>query len=231
MNTNINYAVENEKFLFLFNDLTAAQWVLNIDVDISNQLMIECFMDVHEVFLKRLSRIDKGIFSKVNSHELSDVIRGWIRLYKCTLELLKKQYPRSSSSRDLIIGRVNWSEKLDISASGLLLIDHSSRYAEYWAERSIKTADGYSSLDERLLFVGSYIYNSYAQMVHRGDLLVLDAFSNGVTSYDMMLFFQDNNSCSPENFCTEIGKLGWRLEVGDEFTILNLFQLYSMLYI
>lgn len=222
------YPIENEKFLFLVNDLTAAHWVSNIDNDLSDQLLVDRFMEIHHGFLKRLARQEKGIFSQVPITKLIQVVRGWILLYQCTLTLLRKQYPRLSTSRDLVIASSNWSEKLNISASGLLLIDHSSRYAEFWAERSIKTKDGYSSLESRLSFVGSYVYNEYAEMVRKGKLLVLDSFSNGVTSYDMMLFLRER-SCSPKSFLSEIGKMGWRVEYGDEKAIGHIFQLHNEL--
>ncbi|CAM3812638.1 hypothetical protein [Serratia silvae] len=226
MTNNAIYSVENDKFIFLFNDLTAAYWVLNIEADISDQELAGRFMDIHQVFLGRLGRQEKGGLRKVPEAELIKVVRGWIVLYKCTIALLRRQHPRLSSSRDLVVGKLNWSERLKISASGLLLIDHSSRYAEFWAERAIKTKNGYSSLESRLSFVGSYIYNEYAQMVHKGELLVLDSFSNGVTSYDMMLFLRESH-CAPESFLTEIKKIGWRVELGDEASINRIFQLYT----
>ena len=226
MTNNAIYSVENEKFLFLFNDLTAAHWVLSVEVDVSDQELAGRFMEIHKVFLGRLGRQEKGILRKVPATTLVKVVRGWILLYQRTITLLRRQHPRVSASRDLVIGRCNWSERLEISASGLLLLDHSSRYAEFWAERSIKTRDGYSSLQSRLSFVGSHIYNEYAQMVRKGELLVLDGFSNGVTSYDMMLFLRESN-CSPGSFLSEIKKLGWRLELGDEKAIDVIFQLYT----
>jgi len=222
------YSVESEKFLFFYNDLTAAHWVSTIESDLSDQLLVDHFMKIHHIFLGRLGRKEKGIFTKVTIIKLAKVVRGWISLYLCTISLLREQYPRSSASRDLVIGEVNWSERLNLSASALLLIDHSSRYAEFWAERSIKTKDGYSSLESRLLFVGSNAYNEYAQMVRKGDLLVLDNFSNGVTSYDMMLFVRESG-CSPESFLSEIHKLGWRLELGGQKAIDYIFQIYAKL--
>ncbi|MEP3245490.1 MAG: hypothetical protein ABJN40_01705 [Sneathiella sp.] len=223
---NAIYSIESEKFIFLYNDLTAARWVLNIDANLSDQLLIDRFMEIHHVFLARLGRQEKGFLGKVSTTKLARVVRGWILLYQSTISLLKKQYPRLPTSRDLVIGRFNWSEQLEISASGLLLIDHSSRYAEFWAERSIKTKDGYSTLESRLKFVGSYIYNEYAQMVRNGKLLVLDSFSNGVTSYDMMLFLRESD-CSQRSFLSEIKKLGWRIETGDETAIHRIYQLYA----
>lgn len=226
--SNAIHSVNSEKFLFLLNDLTAAHWVLSIKYDVSDQLLVERFMEIHQVFLGRLGREDKGILGKVPTAELAKVVRGWIRLYQCTLNLLRKHYPRLLTSRDLVIGRFNWSEKLQISASGLLLIGHSSRYAEFWAERSIKTIDGYASLEYRLSFVGSYIYNEYSQLVRRGEFLVLDSFSNGVTSYDMMLFLRERN-CSPNSFLSEISQLGWRMEIGEKKSIDRIFELFASL--
>jgi len=228
LTNNAIYSVDSEKFLFFYNDLTAAHWVLTIESDLSDQLLVDRFMKIHHIFLGRLGRQEKGIFSKVPITKLTKVVRGWILLYRCTMGLLREQYPRSSSSRDLVIGENNWSERLNISASGLLLIDHSSRYAEFWAERSIKTKEGYSSLESRLSFVGGDAYNEYAQMVRNGELLVLDSFSNGVTSYDMMIFLRESG-CSTDSFLPEIQKLGWRLELGGKKAIDYIFRIYSKL--
>lgn len=228
LTNNAIYSVESEKFLFFYNDLTAAHWVLTIESDLSDQLLVDRFLKIHHIFLGRLGRQEKGMFSKVPVTKLAKVVRGWMSLYRCTMSLLGDQYPRSSMSRDLVIGEVNWSERLNVSASGLLLIDHSSRYAEYWAERSIKTKDGYSSLEYRLSFVGGNAYNGYAQMVRRGELLVLDSFSNGVTSYDMMIFVRESG-CSANSFLAEIHKIGWRLELGGKEAIDYIFQIYEKL--
>jgi len=222
----IKHIIDNEKFLFFYNDLTAARWVLNTDANLSDNLLVGRFMEIHQVFLVRLGRQEKGFLSNMPAAEMAKIVRGWMLLYRSTLALLRNQHPRLPTSRDLIIGGTNWSEQLKISASGLLLIDHSSRYAEFWAERAIKTKDGYSSLRFRLSFIGGDIYNEYAKMVRKGELLVLDNFSNGVTSYDMMLFFRENG-CSSESFLSEISKLGWRLEIGNKKTIWNIFELYA----
>lgn len=226
VNTGNTYSIEEDEFLFLLNDLTAARWVFSVNSGVSDQQLVDQFMEIHQFFLTRLSRKDRGIFRKVTLENLANIVRGWIHLYQRTLDLLQRQYPRLPSSRDLVIGRVNWSEQLNISASGLLLINHSSRYAEYWAERAIKTKNGYLSLESRLSFIGSYIYNEYAKMIRQGRLLVLDNFSNGVTSYDMLLFMEETG-CTPDSFLREIRKLEWRLEVGSEKDICRLFQLYS----
>lgn len=225
---NVCYSVETEKFLFFYNDLVAAHWVSTIEKNLSDELLVNRFMRIHHFFLGRLSRKEKGIFKKVSTSMLAKVVRGWISLYLCTISLLREQYPRLLTSRDLVIGEVNWSEQLNISASGLLLIDHASRYAEYWAERSIKTENGYSSLESRLCFIGSNAYNEYAQMIRKDELLVLDNFSNGVTSFDMMCFIRDNQ-CSPRSFLDDIYKLGWRLEKGNQTSINNIFQIYAKL--
>lgn len=222
------HQIDSEKFIFFYNDLTAAFWVLNIDDSLEDSVLIERFMEIHNAFLSRLNRKDKGIFSKVTCEKLADVIRGWTTLYRATLELLRQQFPRLSTKRDLLIGRINWSERLNICASGLLLIDHASRYAEYWAERAIKTSGGYSSLGFRLRFIGSVVFNEYAEAVRRGELLVLDGFSNGVTSYDMMVFLKES-CCEQELFLAEIKKLGWRLEIGDDRSIERIYQIYSKL--
>lgn len=63
-------------------------------------------------------------------------------------------------------------------------------------------------------------------MVRKGDLLVLDGFSNGVTSYDMMILIKGINY-SVEDFLYEIKKRDWRLERGDEKAIERLLKIYS----
>jgi len=228
MINNAVFTIERDKFLFLYNDLTAAQWVSSIHSDITDQLLVDRFMEIHLVFLGRLGRQDKGFFRKIPLINLSKVVRGWMLLYQCTINLLRQQHPRTTTSVDLVIGNVNWSERLKLSAGGLLFIDHSSRYAEYWAERSIKTKYGYDSLASRLSFVGHSAFNEYAQMVRKGELLVLDTFSNGVTSYDMMLFVRESG-CPPELFLSEIKKQGWRVEIGGKKAIENIFQIYAKL--
>ncbi|MBS0466044.1 MAG: hypothetical protein JSS31_11715 [Proteobacteria bacterium] len=227
-NGNCRIAVDNEKFLFLFNDLTAANWVYSTKEDASDADLLNSFLEIHRIFLGRLNRQEKGIFDRVPKPHLVKVVRGWASLYRCTLGLLRSQYPRSKFTKDLIIGCTNWSEHLNISAGGLIVIDHSSRYAEFWAERSIKTKEGYSSLQSRRSFVGSQAFNDYAEMVRRNEFLALDGFSNGVTSYDMMLFLRDSG-CNQATFASGMDRLGWRLVRGDKTSIGNIFRIYSQL--
>lgn len=228
MSSGVIISAEGDKVLFLVNDLVAANWVLRTDIGISDDMLVAGFMEVHQAFLYRLGRKEKSILKRMTTGNLARIVRGWIILYRRTLSELREQFPRSFISTDLILGGINWSEKLQISASGLLLIDHSSRYAEYWAERSVKTKDGYCSLQSRLSFIGSYVYNEYSQMVRRGDLLILDSFSNGVTSYDMMLFLRESG-CTTENFLSEISKLNWRVEHGSINDIERVFQIFASL--
>lgn len=221
-------SIDNEKFEFLLNDLTAASWVLSADVGVADCTLVGRFMEIHKVFLDRLGRKERGALIRMPAEKLSEIVRGWILLYKCTLSELRKQFPRTNTSTDMILYRVNWSERLKISASGLLIIDHSSRYAEYWAERSVKTKYGYHSLNSRLSFIGGPVYAEYARMVRNGDLLVLDGFSNGVTSYDMMLFIRETG-CSPASFLSEIKNKKWRVERGYKDAIDRIFELYANL--
>lgn len=225
---NATYSLDNELFLFLLNDLTAARWVLNTGTELPDQLLVDRFMEIHKTFLRRLGRQEKGTFTRVPIAHLAKTVRGWAQLYKRTLDLLRARYPRLLTSRDLVIDGYNWSEELQISAGGLLVVDHSSRYAEYWAERSIKTRDGYKSLDHRLSFAGSYIYDEYARMVREEKLLILDSFSNGVTSYDMMVFLRESK-CAPDSFLLSIENLGWRMERGNREAIDRVFDLFSLL--
>lgn len=228
MVNNAIVSIEREKFAFFVNDLIAANWVLSAEISVSDDILVYRFMEIHKIFLRRLGRKEKGIFKKLPSKQLAKIVRGWIQLYRCTLGELRRNFARSPSCRDMIINGINWSDRLNISASGLLVIDHSSRYAEYWAERSVKTKNGYYSLTSRLSFIGSYAYNEYAKMVRDGNILILDNFSNGVTSYDLMLFIRESG-CTPVSFLTEIKKMKWNLYSGQKANIERIFEIYANL--
>ncbi|MES2760314.1 MAG: hypothetical protein V4693_23310 [Pseudomonadota bacterium] len=135
--------------------------------------------------MKRLGRENKGFFTQVPEELLLKVVRGWIELYQLTLKDLGSNFPRTSHSLDLSADGINWSERLNVNATGLLRIDSASRYAEFWAERSIRTLDKYRSFASRKQFVGSNAYSGYSNLVVRGEFLMLDRMANGVPSYDM----------------------------------------------
>ncbi len=220
------YVVDRIKLPFLINDLISAAWVETIDLAVTDAQLVHEFRKLHQELLSRLDREERGYLSKVPISQLAEVVRGWVRLYRCTLTLLRRQHPRTAVARDLTIDDVNWSEALAISADGLLLIDHSSRYAELWAERAITTENGFSSLGDRMSFVGSDQYNAYANLVQSGELLVLDRVSNGVTSYDMKMFIE-SGTCQESQFETEIQELGWFVETGSRTAIARLFRIFS----
>jgi len=228
VNRKIIFHAEGEKYYFLLNDLVAADWVLHADIQLPDDIIVTKFMEIHQAFLHRLGRKEKSILKKMTTGNLAKIVRGWIILYRRTLHELELEFPRSIVCTDMICSGINWSEKLKVSAVGLMLIDHSSRYAEYWAERSVKTRDGYDSLQSRLSFVGSYVYKEYAKLVRRGDLLILDGFSNGVTSYDMMLFIRESG-CTPDTFLFDMKKSNWRLERGNSKVVEHIFRIYASL--
>lgn len=175
-------SVDANKFEFFLNDMVAASWVLR---ETTHSDLIGAFLKLHESFMKRLGRENRGFFSQVPEERLLKIVRGWIELYQLTLKDLGSRFPRSSQSLDLSADGVNWSERLNINATGLLRIDGASRYAEFWAERSIRTVDKFRSFSSRKKFVGSTAYIGYSNLVIGGEFLVLDRMANGVPSYDM----------------------------------------------
>lgn len=176
--------VPDEKHAFFLNDLVAAAWVAAINIRGHDEETVDAFMRLHESFMDRLGRENKGFFSKIDHDYLSKIIFGWIRLYSGTLDELRSRFPRTTKSTDLVSNGINWSKKLEVSAKGIARIDNASRYAEFWAERSVRDPKVFRTLKVRTDFIGSSPYIHYSDVVDEGGLLVLDQRRNGIPAYD-----------------------------------------------
>lgn len=177
-----------EELKFLVGDLQAALWVEHVDPDLDAPALGSRFMAIHGFFLRNLGRSRPELFEDVDRTHLLAIVRKWIVMYRRTLALLRDEYPRGPGTVDLQLRDVNWSETLGISFPGLIEagINYASRYAEYWAERSVVDAEIYASYDARMAFAGSPAYRDVAALRRTDKLIVKDAFDNGVTAFDLL---------------------------------------------
>jgi len=176
-----------EEWRFLRADLRAAAWVIETEPDTDAETLLRKFLSLHQHFVKNIGRERPDLFTDVASSTMCEVVRHWIVLYRRTMAALYKRFPRVPGTPDLSLGGVNWSELLGVTFHGILHgMSHASRYAEYWAEKSIKSRDVFESFAARLGFVATPAYWTLLDLAVAKQLTVLDPLANAVTSFDLV---------------------------------------------
>jgi hypothetical protein len=181
----IKYATRR-KFRILLTDLHAARWVNEFRDQRKDQVLVTRFLSIHQFFLKNLGKNRPGLLSDVDRSVMATVVRGWMELYQLGIDDLRRRYPRTMVTPDLVAEGTNWSAELDMSFDGLLGIDFPSRYAEFWAERSIRDRKVFESYEARRDFIASFAYRLVEELVLDDQLLVVDDLTNGITAFDLM---------------------------------------------
>jgi hypothetical protein len=176
-----------EEWRFLRADLRAAAWVLETEPDTDAETLLRKFLSLHQHFVKNIGRERPDLFSDVASSTMCEVVQRWIVLYRRSLAALHERFPRVPGTPDLSLGGVNWSALLGVTFHGILHgTSHASRYAEYWAEKSIKSREVLESFDARLRFVATPAYWTLLDLAVAKRLTVLDPLANAVTSFDLV---------------------------------------------
>ena len=205
--------MHEEELRFLHGDLRAAAWVLQADPDWDDATLGRRFLSIHQYLVRNAGRERPGLLRDVLRKTLSMIVRRWIVLYRTTIHALSRRHPRTATSRDLVIWRDNWSAVLGIDFEGIVQsMSAASRYAEYWAERSVRDPVVARSLVGRLRFVDTLAYWHVHQLKLSGRLVVVDAFENHATSYDLVARAHDG-SLAAQRACW--AEEGWEVRAMD----------------
>ena len=175
--------LSNQKEILLA-DLQTAKWIERINSYTDLEQLAEHFIYYHHhlsqtimgTTVKRLEKIDK-LF-------LGMVIQKWATLYLTALRQLRIYFPLGSAPGLTVNGK-NWSEILLMSSAGLTRLANESRYAEYWAEKSLSNSAVYDSYTARLEFLTTDLYLQLSQLKLTGSLTIYDSANLGVTAYDI----------------------------------------------
>ncbi|MEG4249357.1 hypothetical protein [Microcoleus sp. Pol10D4] len=89
------------------------------------------------------------------------------------------------SAPSLTVNGKNWSETLQINSVGLVLLANESRYAEYWAEKSLSNSSVYDSYADRLEFLTTELHWQLSYFKLTGSLTIYDTANLGITTYDI----------------------------------------------
>jgi hypothetical protein len=178
-------AVDRKNFQILVTDLQAAGFCIDMIDEPDDRVLGRKFLSIHQAFLRNVDRSRPGLFADVDREMLVDIVRRWMRLYLHTLDDVRRRFPRGEDAPDLVIAGTNWSERLDASFAAIDRIDIPSRYAEFWAERSITDPVVRASYDERFAMVGSACYVELDTLNRAGDLLIVDGFTNAIPVFDL----------------------------------------------
>jgi len=207
--------MSREEWRFMLADFRAATWVHEADPDAEHDLLLRKFLSIHQFFLRNIGRERPELFNDVPAQLLVDVVRRWIPLYRRTLAALRERFPRGPGTPDLTLAGVNWSRDLGIAYQGLLDGgSHASRFAEFWAEKSLKSPRVYETYDARMRFVGSPSYWEHFELRLAKKLSVVDELANAVPSFDLI------ESAAGANGADELRARytgnGWRVETLDD---------------
>jgi hypothetical protein len=124
-----------------------------------------------------------------------------MELYVKGLDSLRRDHPRTPTSPDLECDDTNWSEFFEISYDGLILISVFSRYAEFWAERSFRSKEVFHSFEARKIFMDSKAHHRFYELWCEDKLVLVDDFTNGVTSFDFLQQVARYGLSQRETFC------------------------------
>jgi len=176
----------------LVADYRAAAWCELHGGGTDDAKLLESFHKIHAYFLKALDRSRPRLFASVERSFFLDVIRKWIAMYLLCVGEVRGRFPRTGDSTDLVTLGRNWSERLEISYEGLDRLDLASRYAEYWAERSITWAttrergEGvYESYGARMGFIGTAYYVLCDRLTRARRIMLRDQAANGIAAFDI----------------------------------------------
>jgi len=180
--------MERDEWRFLLADFRAAAWCIECPLDhVDGETLLRKFLSLHQFFLRNIGRERPDLFVGVPDAFMVDIVRRWVRLYRKTLSALRERYPRVPGTTDLRLGGVNWSELFGITYEGLLFgASHSSRYAEYWAEKSLKSRSIYETYDARAEFVATPDYWRLFDLANDKKLIVVDQLVNAVPWFDLV---------------------------------------------
>jgi hypothetical protein len=178
-------------------DYRAAAWCeVHVD-EASDAALLKSFHRIHEHFLRATSRNRPQLFSNVERSFFLETIRKWMTMYLRCVDEVRSRFPRTDDSTDLVALGRNWSERLGICYEGLGHLDFASRYAEYWAERSVTWmttgARGkavYETYDARMAFIGSEFYVLCDTLKRAKRVMIRDQARNGIPSFDIREAFR-----------------------------------------
>ncbi|HEY4240330.1 MAG TPA: hypothetical protein VGM88_10955 [Kofleriaceae bacterium] len=178
--------IADDDWRFLRADLRAAAWVREPQ-PADDDALVTRFCSLHLSLVRGIGRERPDLHARFLAAPralFAQVVRQWIALYGATLDALAARHPRDA--RDLALDGTNWSELLGISYAGLLAgASDASRYAEYWAEKSMQSRAIHDSYAARLAFVGTPRYWRCHELTLAKDLVVVDALDNAIPSFDL----------------------------------------------
>jgi len=211
----MTYFMDQEEWRFLHADLRAGSWVLDTDPDAEPGVLLRKFFSIHQFFLRNIGRDRPELFRDVPKERMLDVVRRWIVLYRRTLAALGERFPRRPGTPDLRLAGVNWSEAFGISFEGIVKgTSSASRYAELWAERSLKSEGTFETFEARLAFVGTPDYWRVFERRLAKRLVVNDDLANAVTSFD--LIGASAGASGAEELRQRFVERGWEVDAIDE---------------
>ena len=204
-------AIHPEKLRSLVADLTAAEWVESNPEGLGREQFLRAFLELHEQLLAIIERKRPNIFRSLTEDALYEIAIRWCSLFRATLsEHRRVDLEANDLSRVMLDGK-EWGILLKLGRDALLTIEYPARFAEFWAERSVRSEQTFESYEHRVKHVGSRRYHLINKLTYSEELLVLDQFSNGVPSYDIFLALGRHNKTS--DIAKSLQLDGWNVVV------------------
>jgi len=142
------------------------------------------FIEYHHHLTKKITGTTVSRLEAVDKNLLGEIIYKWACLYLEAVQQLRQRFPLNTAPH-LVIDSKDWSQDLEINAFGLLRIANESRYAEYWAEKSLTDSTMFHSYDERFNFLANNNHFQISNLKLTNSLVVFDQSNLGITTYDL----------------------------------------------
>lgn len=187
-------SIDAEKLRSLIADLTAAEWVESRPDEVTPNSLVESFLLLHDQLLGIIKRHRPNIFQSLDEDTLYELARRWCILYRATLSEHRRIDVEANEISRVVLDNRDWGRALNLGRDAILTVEYPARFAEFWAERSVRSKAVFESFEERLNHVGTRRYHLIHKLTCTEELLVLDQYSNGVPSYDIFLSLENHNS-------------------------------------
>ncbi|WP_446891627.1 hypothetical protein [Aeromonas veronii] len=183
------------------SDIAAINLALNLNSDIS---IVDEFMAFHHSATNKIRHSHIRVLDSLSHAKLALIIRKWGQLYVKYFKYLRIKPPCNNSTC--------LYPELGLSVSGLAALSIASRYAEYWAESSIRESirdlNIFNEWEKRLEFIGSKIFIELHNLRENGDILVYDSRNLSLPIFDV---HNQLSSYKGNDIWTGFNKNGWYL--------------------
>ena len=196
----------------LLKDLEAL--ILAEKFSIINLTISDCkaFLAFHHSSTQTITGGHAAALDTIAREDLLHILKRWACLYSKAVDGLRAKYPVAPHNA-LFVNNENWSEAVGINVFGMAMLAQASRYAEYWAEKSVVDPRFLGSYEARMRFLESALHEDLVGLKLMGSIHIFDQFDLGIPTYDIarVLFENPPGSAGVQSILGCFAKNGWNV--------------------